>query len=92
MKVVVVQVSGLFSPMQRRSTPTSCVGHSLNQTCHDEVDLTLCFQYTAILVGICVILWVLAAFEFLTTRFSRPATPFNTLNITRIVSLLLTCI
>ena len=77
--------------LQRRDTPFSCRDLKVNQTCHDEVDLTLCFQETAILYGICVTFWLLAGFEFITRRRRRPVTPFNPLNITRIVRIICSC-
>ena len=36
----------------------------VSDTWHDEVDLSQCFQDTAVLYYICVMLWVLAALRF----------------------------
>ena len=59
----------------------------MNQTCHDEVDLTLCFQDTVILYGICVMFLVLALLECVVTkRNRRPSVQFSVLNVTKIVS------
>ena len=72
--------------IQRRSTPHSCLDHTLNETCHDDVDLTLCFEDTAILYLICASLWFLAGLEFLTTkRKSQASIPLSVLNVSRIV-------
>ena len=51
---------------------------------HDEVDLSQCFQDTAVLYSICVVLWVLAALRFFFyTR--RPPLSFTWLSFLKIV-------
>ena len=60
---------------------------SNNVTCHDYVDLSVCFEDTAILIGICVIFWLLAGLKFLVTTCT-PATrplPFSRLHASKLV-------
>ncbi len=71
---------------QRRGPSFSCLNHTV---CQDDVDLTICFEDTAILYLICVSLWLLTGLEFLTTsRKTRDRIAFNHLNVSKIVSLL----
>lgn len=53
---------------------------------HDSVDLTLCFEDTAILFGICAIFWILTAIGFLIGGSNKPSIPRGWLNIAKIVS------
>ena len=45
-------------------------GSGGNDTCHDSVDVSLCFEDTTILIGICVIFWLLAGLDFLVSTCS----------------------
>lgn len=66
------------SQFWRRGPPQHCT-FTVNSTCHDEVDLSLCFEDTAILYGISVLLWLLAVAEFSYSK-RRQATPSSSLN------------
>lgn len=68
--------------------PPSCTVEGINGTCiaHDGVDLPLCFTETAVLYGVCVLMWLMASLEFFFTRNRRPKVPFNPLNVTKMVS------
>ena len=57
----------------------------VNDTWHDEVDLSLCFEDTAILYAICVIFWLLAALRFV-LHTKQPPLPCSKLSVTKIVS------
>ena len=59
---------------------------------HDNVDLPLCFQDTAVLYSILTVFWLLAAIKFLCGDTTKPAVPFSWLNIVKSVSrLFATC-
>ena len=59
-------------------------------TCHDYVDLSVCFEDTAILIGICVIFWMLAGLKFLVTSCSQAKTlPYSKLHACKQVSQIL---
>ena len=70
--------------------PHECPPKSaVNGSCvaHDSVDLPLCFTDTAILYGVCVGMWALAALEFCCYSKQRHSEiPFNPVNISRLVS------
>lgn len=53
---------------------------------HDRVDITLCFQDTAVLFGICAVFWLLTAINFIFGNSSKPSIPRGWLNIAKIVS------
>ncbi|CAI8018869.1 Multidrug resistance-associated protein 1 [Geodia barretti] len=64
---------------------------SNNVTCHDYVDLSVCFEDTAILIGICVIFWLLAGLMFLVTTctpVTRPL-PFSRLHASKLLLVVL---
>ena len=71
---------------RRGSEPVSCQDHVANQTCFDEVDLTRCFEDTAILYGISIIFWLLAGLEFCCYRPGKPRLKLGRLSITKTVS------
>lgn len=54
---------------------------------HDEVDLTLCFEDTAILYSICALFYLLAALEFLCSNHKHvQRTPLGYLHLLKLVS------
>ena len=57
----------------------------VNDTWHDEVDLSQCFQDTAVLYSICVIFWILAALRFVFLA-RRPPLSYSWLSVTKMVS------
>ena len=63
--------------------------HALNTTagvCHDGVDLSVCFEDSAVLYAICIFLWVFAGLEFLLGRNSiKPKIYFNLLHALKLV-------
>ena len=71
-----------FNPLQPHRRPDDI---GVNDTWYDEVDLSLCFEDTAILYAICIIFWLLAALRFV-FHTKQPPLPFSKLNITKIVS------
>ena len=54
--------------------------------CYDEVDLSLCFEDSAILYGIVGLFWLLAAILFLCGNGIRPRLPVSLLHTAKIVS------
>ena len=72
--------------MQPHKCPPELV--SVNGTCtaHDSVDLPICFTDTAILYGVCVLMWLLAGVEFIFRRHQYPRIPWNLVNISKLVS------
>ena len=70
-----------------RAAPGS-VGLSLvngSTSCHDEVDLSLCFEDTAVLYGICLTFWVLAGLSFFRGNGLRPKLNFRPLHASKLV-------
>ena len=57
----------------------------VNDTWYDEVDLSLCFEDTAILYAICTIFCLMAVLRFVFS-VKQPPLPFSKLNVTKIVS------
>lgn len=58
-----------------------------NDTVHDIVDLTLCFQDTAIFYSIVVVFWILAIVRFLFAgNVNIPSVPLNIINVAKCVS------
>lgn len=53
---------------------------NVNRTCHDEVDLSVCFEDTAILITVCALFWVFAGFKFITSRYPKVPLPFSLLH------------
>ena len=57
--------------------------------CYDEVDLSLCFEDTAILYMICAIFWVLAGFSFVCiTNNTRPSLKVGILHVAKLVCII----
>ena len=56
-------------------------------SCHDEVDLSLCFEDTAVLYAICAIFWFLAGVSFLQYNSNgvRPRLTFGVLYAAKLV-------
>ena len=79
------------SSLQRRENYCSSPYFPKNFSCsgHDHVDLSLCFEDTAILYGICALFWILAGFKFLCGNNVKPSIRFNLLHMAKLVSLLL---
>ena len=59
--VTVHDVIWSFNTLQPHRRPEDI---GVNDTWYDEVDLSLCFEDTAILYAICIIFWLLAALWF----------------------------
>ena len=59
--------------------------YAINDTWYDEVDLSRCFQETAVLYTICVIFWILAFLRFC-CYVKQPYLSYSWLNIAKIVS------
>ena len=80
-----------FSTLQRRENYCSSPYFPKNFSCsgHDHVDLSLCFEDTAILYGICALFWILAGFKFLCGNNVKPSIRFNLLHMAKLVSLVL---
>ena len=53
---------------------------------HDEVDFSLCFEDTAILYGVCLVVWILAAFVAVCAPYQRKSLPLSLLHLGKIVS------
>lgn len=77
--------------MQWRNGANSCQhpNHaptlSNSTTCHDGVDLPLCFEDTAILYGICVIFLVVAGFSFFFGNSRKARLPVGALHVLKLV-------
>ena len=80
--VTVHDVIWNFNPLQPHRRPDDI---GVNDTWYDEVDLSLCFEDTAILYAICIIFWLLAALRFVFYT-KQPPLPFSKLNVTKTVS------
>ena len=67
---------------------TSCTFESApvtNASCHDKVDLSLCFEDTAILFGICAVFWVLAGLTCCHRNSIKPSLDFGFLHAIKLV-------
>lgn len=53
--------------------------------CNHDVDLSLCFEDTAVLYGICALFWLMVAMELICSPYPRPRIRHNWLNITRML-------
>jgi len=61
-------------------------------SCHDEVDLSICFEDSAVLYGIFILFWFLAGLEFLLGRSNgKPKIHFNLLHAAKLVRLCCMC-
>ena len=78
----------LFQRRGNESCEWAVLSNDSEWVCHDGVDLTLCFQDTAIL---CTILFLFCFFGSLRLVCghgnNRPGVPFNLINVAKIVSL-----
>ena len=71
---------------QRRDNSSWVLPFSNESVWHDEVDITQCFNDTAVLYSIAVIFLVFTFIKFLCGRGNKPAIPFSYLNVIKIVS------
>ena len=53
---------------------------------HDEVDFSQCFEDTAILYGVCLVVWVLGGLQFIFASYHRRKIPINLPHIAKLVS------
>ena len=67
--------------LSQRHDPYNCRQGGVNETCYDRLDLTLCFEDTAVLGGICVIFWLLAGVLFLCGSRAKPALQWSLLHL-----------
>lgn len=80
-----------FSPPPQRHAPYTCgagvnASHRVNASqCHDRVDLTLCFEDTAVLGGICALLWLLAGAFFVCGNSFKPPLRWSPLHAANLV-------
>lgn len=70
---------------QRSNIPGSNTSCGPEDCAHDEVDLTLCFEDTAILYSISAVFCLFAALEFLVSNKRGQRTPFGCVHLFRLV-------
>ena len=71
---------------ESRITNNTLALNSTAGVCHDGVDLSACFEDSAVLYAICIFLWVFAGLEFLLGRNSiKPKIYFNLLHAVKLV-------
>jgi len=65
---------------------TTLPSNATHCSCHDEVDLSVCFEDSAVLYGIFILFWFLAGLEFLLGRSNiKPKINFNLLHAAKLV-------
>lgn len=67
----------------------SSSNNSSNNGTSDVVDFTLCFEDTAILYGVCMVVWILAGFSFICASYHRRGIRISLLHLAKIVSILI---
>ncbi len=86
-----ISLADYYLSMQWRTEADSCLypdhaSTALNFTsCHDGVDLPLCFEDTAILYGICAVFLIVAGFSFCCGSSRKARLPFGPLHALKLV-------
>lgn len=79
------------SQFWRRADHCGLIGYNVTNgsRCHDSVDISLCFEDTAVLYSVCVIFWLLGGVAFLCANSVKPRIAFNQLHAAKVLLTLL---